>query len=154
MSHILTEEVAQAALELVKPVFDGLVASGVTDDRVNLHVIVFQPGREDILAEASWGEDPSTWTLPYAAIAYGKAKKVQQSGMVLRTLRNDAPWLYESGDVRYVGGVIENGLVVAASGLQDYWDEAISWMVLSAIQGFCRGHVANISADAPAFFPQ
>lgn len=72
--------------------------------------------------------------------------------MVARNVQKDASWLYEEGDTRYVGGVIENGLVVAASGLQDYLDEMISWMVVSVIQGLCRDFIAHIDDDkAPDF---
>ena len=65
----------------------------------------------------------------------------------------DAPWLIQPGDTRYAGGVIENGLVVAASGLQDHFDEMISWLVLSTIQGLCRDEVSKIADDDPDFIP-
>lgn len=149
MSYFLTVEVARQALGLVRPVFDKLVADGLTGGRVNLHVAVYKPGSDDVLCEESWGEDPATWQRRYNEIALGKGDVISRTGLVGRTTLNDAPWLFRKGDVRYAGGVIENGLVVVASGLQDYWDEAISWMVVSTIQALCRALVAAIPADAP-----
>jgi hypothetical protein len=124
----------------------------MTDGRTSLHVVVLKPGTDEILWEESWGDDKSTWTRPYDEIAMAKAKLAQRTGMTIRTLRQDAPWLYEQGDIRFVGGVIENGLVVAASGLPDHWDEAISRMVLSALQGACRHSVSKIDQNSPPFF--
>ena len=60
--------------------------------------------------------------------------------------------MYESGDTRHAGGVIEDGLAIAASGLPNYIDEMISWMVFNAIQALCRDFMAKMSDDAPDFF--
>lgn len=152
-SYILTEEIAREAIEIITPMLaDKILGSEVAGGRQNLHIVVLKPGSDEILYEESFGDDRSAWRHPYDEIARAKARICQRTGMVGRTLQKDAPWLYEPGDTRYVGGVIENGLVVAASGLQDYLDEMISWMVLSAIQGLCRDYIAKIPDDAPDFF--
>lgn len=152
MSHFLTKEVAEQALALVKPVFDTVSSNGLNPpDRINLHVVVLEPGTDLILVEESWGEDPETWTLPYEEIATSKALLCFKNKMNGRDIRNNAPWLHVVGNTRYVGGIYEDGLVVAASGLKDWWDEAISRMVIAAIQAIIRGQVDSIPADASAF---
>ena len=154
MSHILTKAIAREAIEMVRPMLTAkILRSELAGGRPNLHIVVLEPGSKEILCEESFGDDRSTWSHPYAEIARRKAWLCQRTGMVARNVQKDASWLYIAGDTRYVGGVIENGLVVAASGLQDYLDEMISWMVLSAIQGLCRDYIAKIDDDtAPDFF--
>lgn len=151
MSYVLDEELVKLAVRIVRPAINSLLGSTITDGRSHLHLVVLKPGSEDILYEESFGYR-SAWEHPYDAIACGKARLCQRTGMVARNVQRDAPWLYEKGDTCFVGGVIENGLVVAASGVQDYFDEMISWMVLSAIQGLCRDYIAKLGDDAPNFF--
>ncbi|MBI4057994.1 hypothetical protein HY405_01635 [Candidatus Microgenomates bacterium] len=129
------------------------MGSELAGGRPNLHLVVLIPGSENILYEESFGQDRSTWRYPFDEIARAKARLCQRTCMVARNVQKDASWLYEEGDTRYVGGVIENGLVVAASELQDHLDEMISWMVLSVIQVLCRDFIARIDDDkAPDFF--
>ena len=153
MSLILTQGVVMEAIGIVKPLIDQILGSDLTGGRPNLHLVVLNPGTSDILHEVSFGHDKSTWEYPFDEIARSKAFLCQRTGMVGRTAQKDAPWLYETDDTRYVGGVIEDGLVVAASGVQDHFDEMVSWMVLAAIQGLCRDFIAKIDDDNyPDFF--
>ena len=152
MSILLTKDLAQRAVDLVRPSIEKILGSELAGGRPSLYLAVLTPGSDLLLYEESFGEPEVTWKYPYDDIALAKTHLCQRTGMVARNVQRDAPWLYEKGDTRYVGGVIENGLVVAASGLQDYLDEMISWMVLSAIQGLCRDVIAKIPDDAPDFF--
>lgn len=152
MSHFLTKGLVESAVRIVIPSIEGVLGSHYTgSERNSLHLVVLKPGTEEILYECAFGADKSTWKRPFDDIARAKARFCQRTGMVGRNARMDAPWLYESGDTRFVGGVIENGLAVAASGLQDYFDEMFSWMVLGAIQGLCRQWIDDLHPDAPAF---
>ncbi len=151
LSFILTKDIAQRAVAIVRPTIEGILGSGLTDGRSNLHLVVLDPDNGRSLYEESFGEK-TTWQHPYDEIALAKASLCWHNEMVGRNVQKDAPWLYERGDTRYVGGVFENGLVAAASGLQDYFDEMISWMVVYAIQALCREVIAKIPNDAPDFF--
>ncbi|MBI2195854.1 MAG: hypothetical protein HYU48_02310 [Candidatus Levybacteria bacterium] len=151
MSHLLTVELAKQAIDLVRPAISAVLGSGLTGGRPNLHLVILNPGTDRILHEESFGEEKRSWEYPFDEYARAKALLCQRTGIVGRTVQRDAPWLYEELDTRYVGGVIENGLVIAASGVQDHFDEMISWWILSAIQGLCRDAIA-LTADAPDFF--
>lgn len=144
MSYFLTRYLAKKSVDIVRSAIEDLLGSELTGRRPNLHLVIIGPDSDEILWEESFGGDQSTWQRPYDEIARSKAGIVKRTGMTLRTLEKDAPWLYQKGDTRYVGGVTENGLVIAASGLQDYFDEMISRMVLSAIQALCRDVLAKI----------
>lgn len=143
----LTRELVSEAVEILRPTIEAFLQSTRTGGRPNLHLVVLQPGEAVFLYETSFGNNPRTWKHDFDDFARAKALICQRTGLVGRTVLNDAPWLLKKGDTRYVGGVIENGLVVAVSGVQDHFDEMISWLVLSTIQGLCRDEVAKIDDD-------
>lgn len=137
-SFILTKNLAEQAFDLVRPAIEAFLSSKFADGRRSLHLVMLKPGTMSILHEESFGEGEDKWRNRHDEIALAKARLCFRTGMVARTVLTDAPWLFEEGDTRFPGGVIENGLVVAASGLKDHFDELFSWMVLSAIQALCR----------------
>ncbi|KKQ00513.1 MAG: hypothetical protein US77_C0012G0001 [Microgenomates group bacterium GW2011_GWC1_38_14] len=148
----LTVHLVNEAVAIVTPMIEQFLGWDRTGGRHDLYLVVLKPETEEILYETAFGGPLSEWKHPYNKIALAKARQCARTGMVGRTLLRDAPWLIEPGDVRYVGGVVENGLVVAASGVQDHFDEMISWMVLSVIQGLCRDEVSKFTSDDPDFF--
>ena len=81
---------------------------------------------------------------PYEELARAKAQLCLRSGHSASDVLNNAPWLFEAGDTHIAGGVFENGLVVAVSGLAEHLDEMIAWWILSTIQGLCRNAISNI----------
>lgn len=153
MSIILTSALAKHAVAILGPsiahVLEDKVVSPGGD---GLHLVVLDPGSENILYEESFGADKTTWRYPFDDIARAKARLCQRTGMVGRNVQKDAPWLYEKGDTWRAGGVVENGLVVAASGLYDHFDEMIAWCVLSTIQALCRNEIAMFDDKTPNFF--
>jgi hypothetical protein len=151
MSYVLTAGVARQAVEMVRPAIEAFLSSEFAGGRRSLHLVVLKPGTMSILHEETIGEGREGWRNPYDEVALAKARLCFRTGLAARTVQTDAPWLFEEGDTRFPGGVIENGLVVAASGLKDHFDEMFSWMVLSAIQALCRDFVATRDANAPVF---
>lgn len=139
MSFLLNKEMAEAAVRIVQPSILEFLGRHEGEGTPSLHVVVLDPGTEDVLYETLFGGARTEWKAPYDEIARSKARVCQRTGMIRRDVSTDAPWLLEEGDSRYVGGVIENGLVVAASGLKNYHDEMFSWMIFAVIQGLCRG---------------
>lgn len=149
----LTYELVEEAVEILRPTIEAFLKSERTGGRPNLHLVILKPKTEDVLLETSFGDGRHTWKYTYDLFAEAKARQCAREGMTGRTLLRDAPWLVKPNDTRYVGGVYENGLAIAASGVQDHFDEMISWMVLSAIQGLCRDEVSKINDDEdPDFF--
>jgi len=146
----LTLDLVNEAVDLVKPTIIRLLRSERACDK-NIYIVVGLQG-SDFLYEGYFGEDPSKWEHDYGKFARAKARACQRTGMVGRTFLRDAPWLVKPSDTWYPGGVFENGLVVAASGPQDHFDEMISWMILAAIQGLCRDEMSKIKDDDPGFF--
>jgi hypothetical protein len=148
----ITTDLVQEAVDMVKPTIVDLLRSGRTGEWKSLFLVVGLQGLELFLWEESFGEPRQEWKYPFDKIAKEKAKQCMRTGMTGRTLFRDAPWLIKPGDTRYVGGVYDAGLVVAASGLQDHFDEMIARMILAAIQGLCRDEISKIQDDDPDFF--
>lgn len=79
----------------------------------------------------------------YDKIALAKARVSWETGLTSRQVQQDAPHLYRSGMTKWGGAVIENKLVVAFSGVQAVFDEAISWMVLNWIIALCQDEMTR-----------
>ena len=58
-------------------------------------------------------------------------------GMSTHEIQTLAPHMLVTGDTVYYGSVISNGIVVACSGVQPYFDEMISAWVLAACKALC-----------------
>ena len=80
-----------------------------------------------ILYERSFGDQKNEWTADYRNIAQCKALQLWHG-------RNDGrtdimPHLLYSGDCPFWGGVKRDGIVVACSGVEPYFDRMIAGMV-------------------------
>lgn len=74
----------------------------------------------------------------YTKNAFAKAHMCQRTGMRSSLARYDSSFSYHSGDCVWGGGIIEDGLVVAFSGVQEYFDEAISRSMIAFLRGACQ----------------
>ena len=79
----------------------------------------------------------------YEDIAVAKAEVSWLTGLPSRKVQQDAPFLYESGMTKWGGSVIENGLVVAFSGVQAAFDEAIAGTMLRWIVALCQDEMTR-----------
>ena len=152
MSFILTRDLAKQAVEIVRPTIEAFLGSDLTGGEKNLYLVILNPSDGKILYEEPFGSRATTWNHPYAKIARAKGKQCYRTGLTGRKIKTQCPWLIEPGDTRYAGGIIEDGLAIAASGLLEHFDEMISWMVFNAIQALCRDFMAKMSDDVPDFF--
>lgn len=78
------------------------------------------------------------WEHPYDAVAISKAYTSWKTGLTSYEVQQKAPYLYEVGMAKYGGSAIgEGGLVVAFSGVEEWFDQMFSEMMLAAIKGVC-----------------
>lgn len=147
-SHLLTQEVAKRAVEFVLPAIQQLIETKVLK-RGDLNIVIaIRPTYWDG-DEIEWVRfeesivydyahtDPSTWEFPFKEIAWHKCFQSWRSGMSTHEMQTRAPHLLEHGDTVYYGSVVQDGLIVACSGVQPYFDEMISAMVLAACRALC-----------------
>lgn len=78
----------------------------------------------------------SDWEFDYYVIARGKAALTAEHNMPSREIQLMHPELLEmgaageKGDIKYWGSAILGNLVVACSGVESYFDEAFSYMIV------------------------
>jgi hypothetical protein len=74
----------------------------------------------------------------FADIAAAKAETSWKTGLSSRVVQQNAPYLYGPGMTKWGGSVVENGLVVAFSGVEAVFDEAIAGNMLKWIVALCQ----------------
>ncbi len=80
----------------------------------------------------------------YDEIALAKARVSWATGLPSRRVQQDAPHLYQPGMTKWGGSVIQDKLVVAFSGVQAVFDEAIASMMLAWIIAICRDEMTKL----------
>lgn len=163
MSRLLTQGVARTAVEFVLPSVQALIR-GNTLKRGDLHIVIaMQPAvcrrghmvevggfEECIIYEHSLGE-PSTWASPFDKIARSKGLLSWERGMSTQQIQALAPHLLEPGDTSYYGSVFSDGIVVACSGVQPFFDHMISAWVLEACRALCIQARETVKCDESGF---
>ena len=79
----------------------------------------------------------------YEDIAIAKAKVSWETGLPSRKVQQDAPHLYRLGMTKWGDSVVENGLIVAFSGVQAVFDEAIAGTMLRWIVALCQNEMTR-----------
>ncbi|MFH0905677.1 MAG: hypothetical protein V1826_03100 [bacterium] len=144
MSHLLTQERAELAVELAMSIFFQLQNRTIIKDE-DLHITILDPaykgdfdefGRGIILFERSIG-DQSKWTYNYKEIARRKAKMTYEHKLPGQVIVEQMPYLLERDDTKYWGSAYLNGIVVAVSGLDQHFDQMMAEIIASLCKGLC-----------------
>ncbi len=145
MSFLVTQEVFDQAVALVRPSIDALLAE-LGGGRRNLHIVVIEPSFH--LYETTIAVDPKeSWAHKYDEIARAKAELCHRTGQSSSYIVNEAPWILEGGDARFAGGFVQDELAAAVSGLLSHLDEVISRWIWSAVAGICKDRMKEIQED-------
>ena len=147
----MDKSIADLALDMASPMIDGLIEFEVIN-RGELCVIVGirdQNGQLDVLSTKRVG-DRQDWQEDYEKIAYFKARKMAETGLNSREAVLLHPALTSSGDGIHWGGVTRDNVIVACSGVQPYFDEAISQAVLSLCLAIIEDKVVHSRQAAMA----
>jgi hypothetical protein len=146
----ISADVCARAWEILLPAIEKAATLEVTA-RLTGTVIVLDPTSPShaILFTGDVGA-PNPMTTEWAT---AKAAVALRTGMDTSRVRQDFPHLYKEGDIKWEGGVNRDGLVVAFSGVQGYFDEMISEWMISAIRGICRDEMLREGGAAAAEGP-
>lgn len=158
-SFILTEEMAQKAVDVVLGSLDLILIDRMPMRRATMAVVVLDPtkpyGHHNPLRETWPGDvvlyegefNRNEWEHPYDWIARSKAAVSWRTGLPSHLVQQRAPYLYESYNVKYGGSVVwEGGLIVAASGVEWYFDQMIANWVAAACQALSIQRMEEILA--------
>ena len=154
------KSLAEEALDLVMPSIETLLVEKAK--RTHVHIVIMDPRKkpwECEFTDAIWYERSITndepWERDYTAFARAKANQAWregQHGIVVTAL---APATLRHGDTVYDGSFCYNGVIVACSGVEPYFDMLISAWVALAIQQLSQHQIQTYRAENPneAFVP-
>lgn len=132
----VSQYICQLAFEASLPAIKAAAEMGLINKYAGT-LVVLDPHSGDVLFEQVVNEAHESRD-KYTEIALAKARVSWETQLPSRVVQQTAPHLYQAGMTKWGGAVIEYKLVVAFSGVEAVYDEAIAWMVLSWILGICR----------------
>jgi hypothetical protein len=114
------------------------------------YLVVMKPGSspadtgfdDAILYEHAVG-DRERWDADYRGFALAKARIAWRTGMDSHIVQEQRPYLLEAGDTVLWGSVAMDGIVVAASGADAWWDEAFAGAVALCLRAEAKAAVAR-----------
>ncbi|ANN67221.1 hypothetical protein [Bordetella bronchialis] len=142
----LDREAAAQALALVMPAIEASLDNPAVGESGVLCIVVMNPAlrpweaafEDAILLEHAAGRDRETWDADYAAYARAKARTAWRSGLDTHALATQAPHLLRAGDAGVWGSAIVDGIVVATSGANPWYDEAFSGAIAYALRAVAK----------------
>ncbi len=146
---LLNETLAQEAVACARSLFDRAVQTHDFGESGAAHVVIMRPGsspfdssfEKAILYEESFGDVPS-WDADYAAFAREKARLAWTVRRDSQQVRDAWPQLLQTGDTLLGGGVHIDGMTVAVSGMQTWFDEALAASVAWFLRALAKREVA------------
>ncbi|GAA5236941.1 hypothetical protein FOZ76_18080 [Verticiella sediminum] len=144
---------AREAVEMALP----LMERAIQDVRVGqsgfLYIVVMNPlacpqqhaFEAAILYEHALG-DQGAWDADYAGFARAKALVHWRTGMDSHAVQTRAPHLLAPGDTTLWGSAELDGIVVAVSGANAWYDEAFAGIVAHCLRAVARGRKAASDA--------
>lgn len=153
VAGLCTSELATRALAIVRPLLEAALADTTLGQSGYLHLVIMDPARPPgsadfeaaVLHEATFGEARGDAAL-YARLARAKARLSWRHGLDSHLLQTTRPQLLCRGDTTLWGGVALDGIVVAASGLEPSYDEALSGAVAMCLRGVLKAEAARGAA--------
>ncbi len=149
---ILTPDIANDAVELLRPRIVEFLRGFAK--RTHLAIVVtaveainpIDPGKsfkDNCYLIAGIG-DQEDWQYDYERVALSKAELSVRTGIGTYEL---APHYRLSGDTVYSGSVVIDGIIVACSGVEGYFDEMIAGWIAVTIKGLCKHKHAQIPKE-------
>ncbi|ANN76167.1 hypothetical protein [Bordetella flabilis] len=146
-------QAAQQALQLVMPMIEAAMGNREVGESGFLYIVVMNPVlcpweadfEDAILLEHAVG-DRERWDADYAAYARAKARSTWLAGRDTHGLSAVSPHLLRVGDAGVWGSAVVDGIVVATSGVNAWYDEAFSGAIAYALRAVAKGRAA---AHAP-----
>ena len=148
-SYFLNQNAARKAVELALPMIQNAVDSKLIGESGFLYIVVMKPGvtpatssfEEAILYEHAIG-DTSKWDADYRGFALAKAKVAWKTGLDGHTVQELKPHLLEAGDTTLWGSIVLDDIVVAVSGADPWYDEAIAGTVAFCLRAQAKAGIA------------
>jgi hypothetical protein len=155
--RMVDEDAARAAVEFVMPSIERAMRDPLAGDSGCLHIVIMDPlsahgsdFERSILYEHSINR--AHWDADYAAFARAKARVSWRTGRDGHDVLTLTPHRLEPGDTLLWGSVCLDGIVVAVSGMQPWYDEALAGMVACSMRAIAKSR-AVAAVRAGLFLP-
>ena len=145
------KKIAQDSFELIKPSVTKLLKERAL--REDMHIVVMNPTikpwestfEDAILVEFST-TDKKDWKKPFDTYALDKARQAWRDGRSNVTKHLLSPATLKDGDVAFYGSFEYEGVIVAASGVEGWFDQLVSgWMALT-VQQLCQDYYQKLKS--------
>lgn len=148
------KKISEEAYTLLKPSIEELLKKKAK--RIDMHIVVMNPTlkpwespfEEAILSEFST-TDKSGWENPYDELARAKALQAWRDGRSNVHKHLLAPATLKKGDVAFYGSFEHEGVIVAASGVEGWFDVLVSGWMAIAIQQLAQDSYQNFKTEYP-----
>jgi len=131
------EEIARQAIELVKPSIEALFER---TNRKELHIVIMdprlKPWESDFNAAILYQESirNSEWEKPFDDFARNKAEQAWRDGQSNIVAQTRHPSSLREGDLPFYGSFVYGNVVVACSGVEQWFDLLVSGWVAVAFE--------------------
>ena len=154
---LFSKKIAEKAIEIVTPAIIPIIkdrgdeSNGLLPNGNGL-IIYVGDIHGKILAARRW-DSTQEWFAPYDQIALSKFNLTVETRKPSREIQSMTPELANSGRYTYYwGSDIDGGIVVACSGVDPEWDEAICKMICAAIRAMVTKQIKQGSAEPGKHF--
>ncbi len=147
------QDIAIDAIELVTPAIERLFER---TNRQELHIVIMDPRvkpwestfEDAILHQASLGS-PSEWTTPFDQFALKKAQQAWRSGQANLNQQTFHTSSLKDDDLLFFGSFVYGDVVVACSGVEQWYDMLISGWIAVAFEQLCMAEYQNTKTQTP-----
>jgi hypothetical protein len=146
-SRFADTETARRAVALALPMLTASLADRDVGESRCMHIVVMDPCspcgtgtfEEAILYEHSL-PSPESWDADYAYYAREKARVAWRTQADSGVVATQSPHLLVAGDMALAGGIVLDGIVVAVSGANGWYDEAFARCIAALLRAAAIGH--------------
>ncbi len=146
-------DIVTDAIDLVRPSIELLFKR---TNRQELHIVVMNPRlkpweaefEDAVLHEESLGE-PENWTIPFDQMARQKARQAWRGQNANINSQLLHPASLREDDLLFFGSFVYGDIVVACSGVQQWYDMLISGWIAVAIEQLMMHEYHTLKAEAP-----
>ena len=155
-SFLLDRDAAARAVAMALPMISAAIDDKSAGESGFFYLIVMKPGsgpasssfEDAILYEHAVG-DRSQWDADYRSFAVAKARVAWRTGMDSHIVQEQRPYLLEAGDTLLWGSVALDGIVVAASGADPWYDEAFAGAIALCLRAQAKAAAARARSQGP-----
>ena len=149
-SCLLDRGAAERAVAMALPMIRTAIENRSAGESGFFYLVVMQPGsspadssfEDAILYEHAVG-DRERWDADYRGFALAKARIAWRTGIDSHIVQEQRPYLLEAGDTVLWGSVAMDGIVVAASGADAWYDEAFAGAVALCLRAEAKAAMAR-----------